>query len=163
MDNKDILLFGIGLGILWIGSKYKNAYDLAKKLTFSFSEFSYDHQTRESVTLAFYLNVENPTDEAITIRNSNLNCYLNSTYAGRCYIPYPQVIKAKTTTKIIVATTIYYKNIFSQWWDMFLAASTSVHLTIAGSIRFNGVMIPIPSMTVAEFNLKNAITDAIKN
>lgn len=163
MDNKDILLFGFGLGILWIGSKYKNAYDLANKLTFSFREFSYDQQNRDSITLAFYLDVENPTNKNITVKSSNLNCYINSTYAGRCFIPYTQVIRARTTTKIIIATTVYYKNLFNQWWEWFLKASTSVHLTIAGSLRFNGVMIPIPSMTVAEFNLKNAITKAVTN
>lgn len=157
--DKDIILYGIAIGLFYFGSKYKKAYDLAQKLTISFSgEFSYDQQSSTSLTLAFYLNVENPTDENITISSSSLNCYLNSTYAGRCFIPYTQVIKARTTTKIIVATTVYYKNIFKDWWNYFLKAATSVHLTLAGSIRFNGVLVPVPSMTVAEFNLQNALT-----
>lgn len=161
--DKDIILFGVALGIVYFGSRYKKAYDLAQKLTFSFSEFSFDRQDSNSITLAFYLDVDNPTKENITVQSSSLNCYLNSVYAGRCYIPYTQVIRAKTKTKIIIATTIYYKNVFSEWWQMFLQASTSVHLTIAGSIRFNGVLVPVPSMTVAEFNLKNAITKAVTN
>lgn len=161
--DKDILLFGVALGIAYLGSRYKKAYDLAQKLTFSFSEFSYDQMSDKSITLAFYLDVDNPTKENITVQNSSLKCYLNSVYAGRCFIPYTQVIRAKTKTKIIVATTINYKNLFVQWWNLFLSASTSVHLTIAGSIRFNGVLVPVPSMTVAEFNLKNAITKAVTN
>ncbi len=161
--NNDIIIFGIACGFFYLGNRYKKTYDLAQKLTFSFREFSYDQQNRDSITLAFYLDVENPTNKNITVKNSNLNCYINSTYAGRCFIPYTQVIRARTTTKIIIATTVYYKNLFNQWWEWFLKASTSVHLTIAGSLRFNGVMIPIPSMTVAEFNLKNAITKAVTN
>lgn len=161
--DKDIILFGVALGIAYFGSRYKKAYDLAQKLTFSFSEFGFDKMSDKSITLAFYLDVENPTKENITVQSSSLKCYLNSVYAGRCYIPYTQVIRAKTKTKIIIATTIYYKNVFGEWWNLFLSASTSVHLTIAGSIRFNGVLVPVPSMTVAEFNLKNAITKAVTN
>lgn len=161
--DKNIILIGLGLGAIYLGSKYKSAYDLAKKLSFSFKEFSYDSQNRESLTLSFYIEVDNPTKEDITIRNSALSCYLNSSYAGRCFIPYTQVLKAGKKTKIIIATQIYYKEIFSEWWALFLSASTSVHLTIAGSIRFNGVMVPIPAMNVYEFNLKNAITQLATN
>lgn len=162
MDGKDILILCLAAGGVYIGGKYYSAYNLVQKLKFSLAEFSYDQQNRDSITLAFYINVQNPTNTSITVKNSSLNCYLNSSYAGKCFIPYTQVIQAQTTTKILIATTIYYKNIFSQWWQLFLQAATSVHLTIAGSIRFNGVMIPIPALTVAEFNLQNAIK-AINN
>ena len=158
--TKDIILYGLAAGAVYLGYKYNSAYNLAQKLTFSYKEFSYDQQNNESLTLSFYLEVDNPTKENITIKSSSLSCYLNSSFAGRCYIPYTQVLKAGQKTKIIIATQIYYKNVFSGWWNYFLATSTSVHLTIAGSIRFNGVLIPIPSLNVYEFNLKNAITAA---
>lgn len=157
--DKNIILIGLGLGAIYLGSKYKSAYDLAKKLSFSFNEFSYDKQGKDSLTLSFYIDVNNPTKEDITIKNSALNCYLNSSYAGRCFIPYTQVLKAGQKTKILIAAQIYYKQVFDEWWNLFLQAATSVHLTIAGSIRFNGVMVPVPSMNIYEFNLKNAITN----
>lgn len=157
--DKDIILYGLAAGAVYLGYKYNNAYKLAQKLTFKFKEFSYDQQSSTSLTLSFYIEVDNPTKEDITIKSSSLSCYLNSIYAGRCFIPYTQVLKAGQKTKIIIAAQIYFKEIFSEWWVLFLAASTSVHLTIAGSIRFNGVLVPIPSMNVYEFNLKNAITN----
>ena len=155
--DKNIILYGLGAAAVYGFVKYKKAYDVANKLTFTFKEFSYDQAGNSSITISFYVDVKNPTNENIVIRNSSLECYLNSIYAGKAFIPYTQVVKANSTTKIIISTTIYYKNVFSDWWQPFLTASTSVHLTVAGSIRFNGVLVPSPSLNVAEFNLQQAI------
>ena len=136
---------------------------MAKNLEWDYNSFSYDQQSRTSLTLSFYIDVNNSNNKDIVLKNSNLNCYLNSVYAGRAFLPYQQVLKANRVTRILIAVNIQYKQAFNQFWNYFLMAATSVHLTVSGSIRFDGVLVPIPALNVAEFTLKDAISNLSNN
>ncbi len=161
-ENNDILLFGIGGISLYLIGRYIKVYNIIKKLSFIFNSFSFDRINNGGITLSFYINVTNPTNERLEVKGSSLKCYLNSIYAGNVYIPYTQIVNPNSTTQICVATTIYYKTAFSEWWNSFIQMTTTVHLTIAGSLRFSGVFVPIPQIKVAEFNLQDSITKILQ-
>lgn len=161
--NKNAVLLAFGFVAVVFGYKYVEAYNIAKNLEYEYVAFSYDKQNSNSLTISFYIDVKNDNDKDVVIKNSNLNCFLNSVYAGRAYLPYQQVLRANRVTRIIIAVNIQYKQAFEEFWQLFIMASTSVHLTVSGSIRFNGVLVPIPALTVAEFTLKDAITNIANN
>lgn len=155
--NNNAILFGFGCLAVWYGAKYYEAYRLAKNLEYQYVAFSYDNQSSNSITLGFWLDVENDNNKDIVLKYSNLNCYLNSTFAGQAYLPYQQVLRANRVNRILIAVDIQYKTAFSSFWNYFLMAATSVHLTVSGSLRFNGVLVPIPALQVKEFTLADAI------
>lgn len=159
---KDIFKYCFLAAGAFFGTRYYNAYQVVKKLKFSFAAYSVDAVNSNIVRVGFWLNVENPTSDRLTITNSNLKVFLNSTFAGVCSIPYTQVIEANRITKIFVVATIEYKSVFSDWWNLFLQAATNVSLVISGQLRFNGVYLPVPALSVAEFNLKDTIIESKK-
>lgn len=160
--DKEYILIALLFGGAYVVSKYKKAAELAENLEYTYSGFSYDQQSNTQITLSFYLDVKNKNNKDISLKYSSLNCYLNSQYAGRAFLPYPQVLKAGQTTTVAVAVVIRYKEVFREFWNAFLIFSTSVNLVVSGSLRFEGVLVPIPAIKVASFNLNDAI-QKIKN
>ena len=154
----DLFKYGLFAVAGYFGIRYYNAYQVAKKLTISYTGFSLNSISNNNVQLGFWLSVENPTTDNLNISNSTLKIYLNGSYAGNCTVPYVQVVKASSTTKIYVVCNVAYKSVFANFWDAFLQASTSVTLTIAGNLRFNGVYCPVPAINIKQFSLKDALT-----
>lgn len=155
--DKSIIIYGLIAGGCYVGYKYYNASQLAKNINYKYAGFSYDQQNSRQITLSFYLEVTNNNNKDIALKNSSLNCYLNSQFAGRAFLPYQQVLKANATTPVAIAATIQYREVFREFWNTFLMAATAVNLVVSGSLRFDGVLVPIPAIRVASFTLNDAI------
>lgn len=156
MNIKDFLL---GLGICgggYVGWKYYKSFQLAKKLDFKLVGVAVNGTNgRESFQLGLKVRVTNKSNEDTIVSGSKLKCYANGRIAGYVVVPYTQRIKPNGETIIYLTCDIVYKNAFSEWWNLFIMSSTSINITIAGSLSFNGVFVPIPQFDIYEFSLKD--------
>lgn len=157
---KDFLKYGaIGL-LCYAGMRYYKAYKLGSKLNISFASIMANGINKNNFSIGVNINVENKSGDNITLSNSNLKCYINGRYVGNCVVPYTQIIKANSTTKIFVVCDVMYKSAFADWWNLFIEVATTVKLTIAGSLRFNGVYVPIPAIDIKEFSISEIFQGA---
>ena len=133
---KDFLKYGaIGL-LCYAGMRYYKAYKLGSKLNISFASIMANGINKNNFSIGVNINVENKSGDNITLSNSNLKCYINGRYVGNCVVPYTQIIKANSTTKIFVVCDVMYKSAFADWWPGRSKIRTT-HLT-TGSSAPNG-------------------------
>lgn len=158
---KNILKIGlIGLcGVL--GVRYYKAYKVAERIKITIKQITINAINKNAFQIGIAFNVANSANYNMTLSKSSLKAYLNGKYAGLCYLPYVQTIQANTTSEIYIVCNIYYKETFKEFWNLLLNFATTAKLTIAGSLNFNGVMLPIPQINIYEFSLKDTI-QAIK-
>ena len=150
--NEFLKIAGLGL-LIYCGGRYYKSWKLGSKLKVSFASIMANGINKNNFSIGVNINVENNSNENIIVSNSNLKCYINGRYVGNCIVPYQQMIGANTTTKIFVVCDVMYKSAFADWWNLFLEVATTIKLTIAGSLRFNGVYVPIPAIDIKEFSL----------
>lgn len=158
---KNILKIGlIGLcGVL--GVRYYKAYKVAERIKITIKQITINSINKNAFQIGLSFLVANSANYNMTLSKSALKAYLNGKYAGLCYLPYVQIIQANTTSEIYIVCNIYYKETFKEFWNLLLNLATTAKLTIAGSLNFNGVLLPIPQINIYEFSLKDTI-QAIK-
>lgn len=153
----------LGAGILllggYLGYKYYKSYKLAENLDFQLVGVSSNGTSNgnKSFQIGLKIKVTNKASTQTTISNSKLKCYVNGRLAGIAQVPYTQVIKANGDTTIYLVCDIFYKNVFSEWWNLFIMSATTINLTIAGSLSFNGIFVPVPQFEIYEFSMKDVI------
>lgn len=154
---KNILKIGlIGLcGVL--GARYYKAYKVAERIKITIKQITINAINKNAFQIGIAFNVANSANYNMTLSKSSLKAYLNGKYAGLCRLPYVQIIQANTESEIYVVCDIYYKETFKEFWNLLLNLATTAKLTIAGSLNFNGVMLPIPQINIYEFSLKDTI------
>ena len=149
----DLLKYG-AIGVLIFGGyKYWRAYKVGSNLDIEISGVMANAISKNNFSIGVNLDVTNKSTERITLSNSNLKCYINGRYVGVAKVPYTQIINASTTTKVFVVVDVFYKEVFAEWWNMFVQLATTVKLTIAGSLKFNGVYVPIPAIDIKQFKM----------
>lgn len=149
----DLLKYGAIGVLLYGGFRYYKAYKVGSNLEIEISGVMANAISKNNFSIGVNLDVTNKSKERITLSNSNLKCYINGRYVGVAKVPYTQIINASTTTKVFVVVDVFYKEIFAEWWNMFVQLATTVKLTIAGSLKFNGVYVPIPAIDIKEFKM----------
>lgn len=151
----DLLKYG-AIGVLLFGGyRYWRAYKVGSNLDIEISGVMANAISKNNFSIGVNLDVTNKSTERITLSNSNLKCYINGRYVGVAKVPYTQIINASTTTKVFVVVDVFYKEVFAEWWNMFVQLATTVKLTIAGSLKFNGVYVPIPAIDIKEFKMND--------
>lgn len=149
----DLLKYG-AIGVLLFGGyRYWRAYKVGSNLDIEISDVMANAISKNNFSIGVNLDVTNKSTERITLSNSNLKCYINGRYVGVAKVPYTQIINASTTTKVFVVVDVFYKEVFAEWWNMFVQLATTVKLTIAGSLKFNGVYVPIPAIDIKQFKM----------
>lgn len=149
----DLLKYG-AIGVLLFGGyRYWRAYKVGSNLDIEISGVMANAISKNNFSIGVNLDVTNKSTERITLSNSNLKCYINGRYVGVAKVPYTQIINASTTTKVFVVVDVFYKEVFAEWWNMFVQLATTVKLTIAGSLKFNGVYVPIPAIDIKQFKM----------
>lgn len=149
----DLLKYGAIGALLYGGYRYYKAYKVGSNLEIEISGVMANAISKNNFSIGVNLDVTNKSTERITLSNSNLKCYINGRYVGVAKVPYTQIINASTTTKVFVVVDVFYKEVFAEWWNMFVQLATTVKLTIAGSLKFNGVYVPIPAIDIKEFKM----------
>lgn len=137
----------------YAGWRYFNAYQLGSKLDVKISGVMANAISKNNFSIGINIDVTNTSNERITVGDSGLKCYINGKYVGLAKIPYTQIIMPNATTKIYVVCDVIYKEMFSEWWNLFIQVATTVKLTVAGSLKFNGVYVPIPAIDIKEFSM----------
>ncbi len=152
MANDLLKYSAIGV-LLFGGYRYWRAYKVGSNLDIEISGVMANAISKNNFSIGVNLDVTNKSTERITLSNSNLKCYINGRYVGVAKVPYTQIINASTTTKVFVVVDVFYKEVFAEWWNMFVQLATTVKLTIAGSLKFNGVYVPIPAIDIKQFKM----------
>ena len=137
----------------YTGYRYFKAYQLGTMLDIKISGVMANAISKNNFGIGINIDVTNKSNERITVSNSDLKCYINGRYVGVAKIPYTQIVMPNATTKIYVVCDVLYKEIFSEWWNLFIQVATTVKLTVAGAIKFNGVFVPIPAIDIKEFSM----------
>lgn len=154
---RDFLKYGAIALLGYVGYRYYSTARVAKMLNVQFDSIMANAINKNQITIGISINVANKSNQSINVTDSKLKCYINGRYVGNAIIPYTQVISANSTSQVYLICQIYYKEVFAEWWNLFLQLATTVKLTVAGSLRFNDVYIPIPAIDIKNFTLSEEI------
>lgn len=153
----DFLKYGAIALLGYVGYRYYSTARVAKMLNVQFDSIMANAINKNQITIGISINVINKSNQSINVTDSKLKCYINGRYVGNAIIPYTQVISGGSTSQVYLICQIYYKEVFAEWWNLFLQLATTVKLTVAGSLRFNDVYIPIPAIDIKNFTLSEEI------
>lgn len=154
---RDFFKYGALVLLGYVGYRYYSTARVAKMLNVKFDSIMANAINKNQITIGISINVTNKSNQSINVTDSKLKVYINGRYVGNAIIPYTQVISANSTSQVYLICQIYYKEVFAEWWNLFLQLATTVKLTVAGSLRFNDVYIPIPAIDIKNFTLSEEI------
>lgn len=163
MNTFGKILLGVGgfLGIAYYGT-YKKAYNTFSKCKVAIDRVYLDAIDRSGFILGVRLKVTNPTNNTLRISNGNkLYFYINNQRLAHVYVPYNQMILPQDVSEINLAVSANFSDI-GGWWNILLDVANTADIKVAGSLRINGLSVPIPPITVYRYNI-DEIVKAVKN
>lgn len=163
MNTPAKIVMGIGafLGIAYYGT-YRKAYNTFMKCRVAIDRVYLDAIDRNGFILGVRVKVTNPTRNTLRISNGNkLYFYINNQRLAHVYVPYNQVILPEQDTELNLAVSADFSDI-GGWWNILLDVANTADIKVAGSLKINGLSVPIPPITVYRYNIENIIKN-VKN
>lgn len=157
-----IILGLLGAVGIKYGVTYKRAYDTLINCKMNIERVYLDAIDKSGFVIGIRLSVKNPTNNSLRISNgNNLYFYINNQRVAHVYVPYTQIILPDDTTEINLAVTARFSDI-GGWWNYLLDLSNTADIKVAGKVRVNGLTVPVPPITVYQYNIENIIKN-VKN
>lgn len=163
MPNITKIILG-AFALLGVGyyATYKRAYNTIMKCKFAIDRVYLDAIDKTGFVIGIRVKVTNPTGNSLRISNgNNLYFYINSQRVAHVYVPYTQIIQPDDQTELILAVTANFSDI-NGWWNYLLDLSNTADIKVAGSIRIDGLPVPVPPLTVYQYNVENIVKN-VKN
>lgn len=163
MSTELKILFGGAafLGVAY-GVTYKRAYSVLSRCKFAISKVFIDSIDNRWFVLGIKVKVTNPTNKELRVDNNNkLRFYINTYPVAYVRVPYEQFIKPEDDSEILLAVVGYWSDT-NKWWNYLLNLSQTADLKVAGKIRVNGLSVPVPPLTVYQYNITD-IVNKLKN
>lgn len=163
MNTPTKFILGICGGFALIyGWTYRKAYNTIMKCRFAIDRVYLDAIDRSGFILGVRLKITNPTRNALTVSNGNkLYFYINNQRLAHVYVPYRQIILPEDTSEINLAISADFSDI-GGWWNVLLDVANTADIKVAGSIKLNGLSVPLPPVSVYKYNIENIIK-SVKN
>lgn len=160
MKNSICLL--VGGGLLYLFYKYKKTYDIFKDAIINLGYISVVYFNKNLISFGICIKISN-IKETTYITDSKLKIYLNGVYGANCEIPYQQQIKANEENEILLIANVYYKETFSEFWNLLLNSVQKIKIDISGKIKVNNIFVPIPQINIAETSIKELLSNKVTN
>lgn len=163
MNTPSKILLGICsfLGVAYYGT-YKKAYNTFTKCRVGIDRVYLDAIDRNGFILGVRVKVTNPTRNTLRISNGNkLYFYINNQRLAHVYVPYNQVILPGQDSELNFAVSADFSDI-GGWWNILLDVTNTADIKVAGSLRINGLSVPIPPIAVYKYNIEDIIKN-VKN
>lgn len=155
----------LGVGAFLIGAyyfTYKKAYDTLMKCKVSISRVFLDAIDKSGFIIGVRLLIENPTSQNLSLSNgTKLFFYINNQKVAHVYVPYQQVIQAGSKSEVALAVAGEFSDV-GGWWNYLLDLTNTADIKIAGSIKINGLSVPIPPISVYQYNIEDIVKN-VKN
>lgn len=162
--EKEVKILG-GAAIIFGGSyyiTYRRAYNVLKNCRYDISRVFIDTIDNNGFVLGIRVKIVNPSRREVSVENgNNLLLYINTYPVARVQVPFQQFIRAKETTELTLAVVAKWNDV-SQWWNILLDLANTADLKVAGKLRVNGLSVPVPPISVYQYNIDD-IVRTIKN
>lgn len=141
---------------------YRKAYKVLSRCKYAISRVFVDSIDDTGFVLGIRVKVTNPSNSELSVEGGNkLLFYINSNPVARVVVPYQQFIRPEDTTEIILAISSKWSD-YNKWWNILLALSNTADLKVAGKLRVNGLSVPIPPITVYQYNIEEVVSSIKK-
>lgn len=141
---------------------YRRAYETLIRCKFAIDRVFLDAIDKSGFVIGIRLKITNPSSNSLRLSNGNkLFFYINNQKVAHVYVPYPQIIAPQDSSDINLAVSADFSDM-GGWWNYLLDISNTADIKVAGSIRINGLSVPIPPITVYRYNIED-IVKKVKN
>lgn len=155
----------LGIGAFFAGAyyfTYKKAYDTLTKCKVSIGRVYLDAIDKSGFILGIRLMITNPTNKSLNVTNgSKLYFYINNQRVAHVYVPYQQIITADGKSEINLAVAGEFADV-GGWWNYLIDLGNTADIKVAGSIKLDGLSVPIPPISVYRYNVEDIVKN-IKN
>lgn len=152
----------LGIGAFFVGAyyfTYRKAYSTITKCRISIDRVYLDAIDKTGFILGIRLKIVNPTKNNLNLTNgTKLYFYINNQRIAHVYVPYQQVIMADGTSEVNLAVAGEFADV-GGWWNYLLDLSNTADIKVAGSLKLNGLSVPVPPITIYKYNVE----DIVKN